>query len=89
MSFFQKWIDAWSVRNRALIRIADALERIAPPIEEAVELKPEEAVTYVDEHADAIREIAEEQDRMRKYLDEHPEEAETLREGYGEGDVLG
>lgn len=84
MSLFTEWIGAWRRHNRELARIADALERIAPLPETPVELKPEEAVSYVDEDAIALREAAEEVDRMHAYVQEHPEEFE---EGVGEGDV--
>jgi hypothetical protein len=63
-----------------LMRIADALDRIAPPPEPAAaDLKPEEAVTYVDEEAlakqEAIDEMGADAKRIEQYLLEHPEEA--------------
>lgn len=57
-----------------LERIASALERIAPLPEEPVELKPEEAVSYVDEERIAQMELAEEMHKLQEWLDAHPEE---------------
>lgn len=85
------WQDIFAIfvnRNRQLARIADALERIAPEPESPVQLKPDEQVTYVDEEHDALREQREEASALARHLEEHPEEAEVLREGYGEGDVF-
>lgn len=76
ITFFTRWLDAWSIRNRALIRIADALERIAPLPEEPVALSPEDAVSYVDEEKIAERELAEEVGALEEWLREHPEQAE-------------
>ncbi len=86
MSFFAKWLDVWSTRNRELRRIADALDRIAPLPTEAVELKPEEAVTYADDLRMAQREQAEEAGQLEQWLAEHAEELEQA-EGFGEGDI--
>ncbi len=58
-----------------LRRIAEALERIAPLPEDApAELKPEDAVSYVDEEKQAQRELAEEAGAMQAYMAAHPEE---------------
>ena len=43
--------------GQQLRRIADALEAMAPPAQEPVELKPDEAVTYVDEEKIAQDEL--------------------------------
>ena len=66
-----------------LKRIADALDRIAPlPEADAPELKPEEAVAYVDEDAMARREeldaLGADASRLRQWIDEHPEEAAEM-----------
>ena len=87
MSVWQEFFQIFATRNRHLDRIATALERIAPEPEPPVDLKPEEAVTYVDEQADALREMREDGDRLQKYLRDHPEEEAALEEGFGEGDV--
>lgn len=62
-----------------LLRIAEALERIAPEVEPVpLDLKPEDAVQYVDEEkmerAEAIREIGSEAERLLEYARDHPEE---------------
>ena len=81
MSFITFTADLKYVGHQ-LRRIADSLELLAGPMPEDVpELDPKEAVTYVDEERDALRELREEGDRLRKWMDDHPEEAEHLREG--------
>ena len=75
------WLT-FNTDTKALIplleRIASALERIAPEESEAVEIKPEEAVTYLDEEKLAEKEeadaLSEDAKRLRQWLDEHPEE---------------
>ena len=76
-----------NVDGKALIpfleRIASALERIAPEPDESVpEMKPEEAVTYADDDKldkDAlIREFGADAERLKLWMDEHPEEAEGV-----------
>ena len=67
-----------------LRRIAEALEQIAPPPSEAVELKPDEAITYYDEQRAAERDEAERLHRLAEYIEAHPELQED--EGVGEGD---
>lgn len=62
-----------------LLRIADALDRIAPLPEAADEtLKPEEAVTYVDEEAlakqEAIDELGADARRIEEWLRDNPDE---------------
>jgi hypothetical protein len=62
-----------------LMRIADALDRIAPlPDEPAADLKPEDAVQYVNEEAmdraEALREMGEEAKALSDYAAAHPEE---------------
>ena len=62
-----------------LERIASALERIAPPAEESVpDLKPEDAVLYVDEEklerAQVIEELGEEAKLLDQWLRDHPDE---------------
>jgi hypothetical protein len=81
VSFFTKWLDAWSTRNHELRRIADALERIAPEPGEAVTLTPEEQVSYVDEEKIAQQELAEEMGEAERWLREHPEQEEDRGEG--------
>ena len=68
-----------------LRRIAEALESLIPPPGETVDLKPEEAVTYVDEERDAQREMAEEAHRLNEWL--AAQEEDETPEGYGEGDI--
>lgn len=68
-----------------LRRIADALDRIAPLPEPSDEtLKPEEAVTYVDEDAlakqEAIDELGADAQRINEWLKEHPEFEDALEE---------
>lgn len=58
-------------------RIADALDRIAPPAGDPDPIKPEEAVDYVDEERMAKREMAEEMNELERWLREHPEEEEA------------
>ena len=67
-----------------LTRIADALDRLIPVLPEADDnLKPEEAVTYVDEEVMArqeeIEELSVDARRIEEYLAEHPEEAEDVQ----------
>ena len=61
-----------------LERIAAALERIAPEEAAAEELKPEDAVQYVDEEAMAkqeyIEQLGADARRLQEYAAEHPEE---------------
>jgi hypothetical protein len=81
VSFFAKWIDAWSVRNRALIRIADALDRIAPAIEEEpADIRPDDAVTYVDEQKMARQDEIDQAGELARWLEDHPEWAEAGEE---------
>lgn len=66
-----------------LSRIASALERIAPLPEAADEtLKPEEAVTYVDEEAlakqEAIDELGADAKRIEEWLRDNPDEVESF-----------
>lgn len=61
-----------------LRRIASALERIAPePDAPSPDLKPEDAVAYVDEERmqrmEAIEEMGAEGKRLLEYAKEHPE----------------
>ena len=78
MSWFSLKLDVQPlVAELRLIRLA--LERIAPlPDEPAPDLKPEDAVQYVDEsqmdRAEAIHEMGEEAERLLAYAQEHPEE---------------
>jgi len=65
-----------------LRRIAEALERIAPlPDDLPAELKPEDAVSYVDEQKLAEQELAREAGAWREYMAAHPEEFEEEAEG--------
>jgi hypothetical protein len=71
------WIE-FKTDTRALVplltRIADALDRAFPREPEPDRsLKPEDAVTYVDERAIAQREQAEEMNEVARWLREHPE----------------
>lgn len=77
MNFFNSWLSAWSTRNHELHRIADALERIAPELEPADELKADDAVTYVDEQAMIRQELIEEADALTQYMAEHAEELDV------------
>ena len=84
MSFLTINIDLKYV-GQQVRRCADALEAIAgPPPEPIEELKPADAVTYVDEERDAEREEAERLQKLGEWLQDHPEE-----EGIGEGDIHG
>lgn len=62
-------------------RIADALERAYPPtpVTEDVELKPEEAVSYVDEEKMAQQELKEQSSAIEQWLAEHPIEEEDVQ----------
>ena len=85
MSFLTFNVDLKYV-GQQLRRIADALEAVIPPPAEAVELKPEEAVTYADDARMAQREQAEEAGQLEQWLAEHAEELGQA-EGFGEGDI--
>ena len=71
--------------GKQLRRIADALEVLVPPPQEATEITPDEAVTYVDEEAMAERELREEVDAVAKAYREQREreEAEEADGGLG------
>jgi hypothetical protein len=57
-----------------LRRIADALERAFPPVaQDDTELKPEDAVTYVDEEKMARQEQVEAESYLEQLRAEHPE----------------
>jgi beta-lactamase class A len=73
-SFFNQWLASWSLRNRQLTRIADALDRIAPLPEPTTDVKPEDAVTYVDEEVMAQQDEAEEIGELARYMQEHSED---------------
>lgn len=78
MSLFTFITNVDSIKP-VLIRIADALDRIAPLPEAADEtLKPEEAVTYVDEEAlakqEAIDELGADARRIEEWLRDNPDE---------------
>ncbi len=74
--------------GQQLRRCADALERIAPLPEDApAELKPEDAVSYVDEQKLAEQEMAREAGAWREYMAAHPEEFEENEEGDTGGNV--
>jgi len=68
MSLFSFVVDLKSA-TRELARIAAALERAYPPDPEPEAVKPEDAVTYVDEEVMAAREevsaIEKEYERLR------------------------
>lgn len=73
MSLFT-WVTDTKGLLPVLTRIADALDRIAPaPESEPVPLKPEDAVSYVDEQRMAEREQAEQMNELARWLREHPE----------------
>lgn len=57
-----------------LRRIADALERAFPlMVTDDTELKPEDAVSYVDEEKMARQEHIEAESYLEKFRAEHPE----------------
>ena len=69
--------------GQQLRRIADALEQLAPPVPEPVELTPDQAVSYVDEEKIARQEMAEELGEVERFLAAQAEleEDETRNEG--------
>jgi len=71
--------------SKHLRRIADALEQLIPPPQEAESLTPEEQVSYVDEDKIAELEFAEEAGVLDAYLQEHPELVEQEDEDGGLG----
>lgn len=72
----KRLLEILTTRNNQLERIAAALERIAPLPEEPVELKPEDAVSYVDEEKIAKAELAEEMGEIDRYMRAQEELAE-------------
>lgn len=65
-----------------LRRIAEALEAMNPPPAEPMDIKPEEAVTYVDEEAMAERELREELNAVeRAYREQREREQEEQADG--------
>lgn len=71
--------------GRQLRRIADCLEQLAPPLPEAEELKPEDAVTYSDDETLAAQEQQDIARELGQQLDELEEDAQP--EGFGQGDI--
>ena len=69
--------------GQQLRRIADALEQLTPPIPESVELKPDEAVSYVDEEKIAKQEMAEELGEVERFLAAQAELEEDERRNEG------